>query len=271
MVWREVAFQTLARVADDDQNSALNNPLIQEAIVYGHVAMQVLAIRRLTDKSSTVLSLTKLLSDICSNRALLTRENYVCFDGLPYDYDKVEEEHYRTHRQGAVWLDTTGPNAFDAARRAHEQFDRLCGTNPIYRKRDDRLPVRKLVNTIEQWISDCGATGIREWSHNYLAHAGSVHSRKAIADYSVTGAKIGDAISGLAKATEAVSAYLLYSSGRLNALMPTPQFDQFERLKNPALVTPSALDLSMIWSQIADSYDESLDDVEAKLTAGASS
>ena len=52
--------------------------------------MQVLAIRRLTDTTKNVLSLSKLLQDIRSHRQLLTRENYVAFDGLPYHYEVVE-------------------------------------------------------------------------------------------------------------------------------------------------------------------------------------
>ena len=119
MVWNEVAFNTLAEIADADSESALNNPLIIEAVINGHLAMQVLAIRRLTDTTKKVLSLSNLLKDIRSHRELLTRENYVAFDGLPYDYALVEEEHLRTRG--------TGPHAFEPARRAHEQFDRLCG------------------------------------------------------------------------------------------------------------------------------------------------
>ena len=57
-VWNEVAFNTLAGIADADSESALNNPLIIEAILYGHVALQVLAIRRLTDTTKGVLSLS---------------------------------------------------------------------------------------------------------------------------------------------------------------------------------------------------------------------
>src|SRR5665213_2414627 len=56
MVWDEVAFNTLAGIADADGDSALNNTLIIEAVLNGHVAIQVLAIRRLTDTTKKVLS-----------------------------------------------------------------------------------------------------------------------------------------------------------------------------------------------------------------------
>ena len=91
MVWKEVGFRTLSNLAGDDAN-ALNNPLVAEALLEGHVATQVLAIRRLVDDSSSgVISLRKLLKDMTGDKHLFTRENYVCFDGLPYDYRAVRD------------------------------------------------------------------------------------------------------------------------------------------------------------------------------------
>lgn len=268
MVWNEVAFKTLGQIADAENESALNNPLISEAVVRGHVAIQVLAIRRLTDTTKGVLSLSKLLQDIRSNLRLITRENYVAFDGLPYDYSVVEEEHYRTRGTGVMWLDTTGPKAFSTACMAHEAFDRMSSISPDRRSRDDRLPT-KLIDTIERWVTECGAKDIASWSHNHLAHAGSLASRQAIADYSISGAKIGAAIKGLARAAEALSAYILYSSGRMNALMPTPQFDQFELLENAVLSSASRADPTMVWETLTREYDGSLGEVETDLISDA--
>jgi hypothetical protein len=50
MVWTDVAFNALRGFAEDDEN-ALNNPLIVEALLKGHLATQVLAIRRLMEDS----------------------------------------------------------------------------------------------------------------------------------------------------------------------------------------------------------------------------
>lgn len=270
MVWNEVAFKTLAEIAGANSDSALNNPLITEAVLNGHVAMQVLAIRRLTDTTKNVLSLSKLLQDIRNHRQILTRENYVAFDGLPYHYEVVEEEHFRTSGSGMTWLDTGGPGAFAPARRAHELFDRLSGISPDKRKREDRIPIR-LIDTIEHWIIDCGAKEIADWSHSYLAHAGSLASRQAIAGYGLSGSKIGNAIKGLAKSAEAASAYLLNSSGRMNALMATPQFDQFEQLENAVLPSASRIDPSQVWDRFSREYEGVLGEVEEDLISGVTS
>ena len=82
--WTEVAFGTLTALAVNGGENALNNPLLAEALVTGHVATQVLAIRRLMEDSPKArLSLRSLIKDLNRNAALFTRENYVCYDGSP--------------------------------------------------------------------------------------------------------------------------------------------------------------------------------------------
>ena len=82
-VWQDVVFRSLIDLAVNDSDSALHNSLLTEALLGGHVATQILALRRLIDDGSTVLSLRRLLKDIKQNASLITRENFVCFDGLP--------------------------------------------------------------------------------------------------------------------------------------------------------------------------------------------
>jgi hypothetical protein len=90
MVWTDVAFKTLTNFAVGHEANALNNHLMVEALLNGHVATQVLAIRRLMDNgNSDIISLRRLVKDLRRDFALFTRENYVCFDGLPYDYEAV--------------------------------------------------------------------------------------------------------------------------------------------------------------------------------------
>ncbi len=49
MVWAEVSFRVFWKLGIDNENSALNNSLIFEAIVEGYFARQILAIRRLVE------------------------------------------------------------------------------------------------------------------------------------------------------------------------------------------------------------------------------
>jgi hypothetical protein len=175
MVWREVAFRTLSNLAVTDDTNALNNPLLTEALLEGHVATQVLAIRKLMDdRRGDIISLRRLVKDLRHDFHLFTRENYVCHDGLPYDYQAVRQKTWlqKLGQQGGfVWMPIHGPEADGTSELAHTQFDALAGIDSAKRSRDDRLPDR-LLTTIEGWLDASGADDLKKWSNTYLAHSG---------------------------------------------------------------------------------------------------
>jgi hypothetical protein len=268
MIWTDVAFRTLAQCAIDDENSGLTNTLLSEALLNGHVATQVLAIRRLIDdRNKDIISLRRLVKDIRRNFDLFTRENYVCFDGLPYDYETVQNREMMQIVQaggGMVWGATCGPTAHGTSRMAHEQFDRLASIDPARRRPEDLLPV-SLLTTIEAWLDDSGADQLAEWSHAYLAHAGGPEARKRIAAATVTTNKIAHTIRALARVTEAISAYLLFAGGRSNSLMPVAQFNQFEKLDRPVMQPGDDTHARKLWHQLGDERNHYLDGVEKEL------
>jgi hypothetical protein len=141
MVWTDVAFRTLTAFMSNEEN-ALNNPLIEEALVKGHLATQVLAIRRLVeDSSKDRISLRTLLKDLRRHRNLFTRENYVCCDGTPYDYQVLRKarfvENAGTPGKGAP---RGGPQDDTLSEALHIQFDKLIGIDdPTKRSREDCL------------------------------------------------------------------------------------------------------------------------------------
>jgi len=269
MVWTDIAFRSLAQLGIDNDASGLHNSLLTEALIGGHVAMQVLAIRRLVDnRGDDVISLRKLIKDLRSNFALLTRENYVCFDGLPYDCQAVQKREMEKRMEGGFsWGATEGPEAYGTSELGHEQFDRLAGVDPANRRRTDRLPV-SLLNTVEQWVDDSDASDIAKWSHAYLAHAGGPTRRDIKADF-VTTDKIRDSIKALVRAAEAISAWLLWAGGRSNSLMPTAQFDQFEKLDSPIMRAGGQDVAKQLWRRLSDESDRYLDGIGEELIGRA--
>ena len=171
MVWKDTSFKALTSFAIGNESNGLNNPLLAEALLDGHVATQVLAIRRLMDeRNADIISLRRLVKDLRRSWHLFTRENYVCFDGLPYDYEAVQSRDLRERGGNRFfWGETRGPGAYGTSRMAHEQFDRLAGVDAANRSREDRLPA-SLLTTIEKWLDDSEADQLREWSHAYLVH-----------------------------------------------------------------------------------------------------
>jgi hypothetical protein len=267
MVWKDASFKMLTSFAIGDESNCLNNTLLAEALFDGHFATQVLAIRRLmVDRNSDIISLRRLVKDLRHHWHLFTRENYVCFDGLPYDYAVVRHrEMIERSGKGPFWGETSGPRAHHTSRMAHEQFDRLAGVDPAKRSREDRLPV-SLLATIEKWLDDSGADGLKEWSHAYLAHAGGPDRRKKIEDVRVTANKITDAIKAMARVAEAISAYILFDGGLSGRLMPVAQFNPFEKLDMRITQAGGEDAAYKLWRQLSDERNRYLDDVEGELT-----
>jgi hypothetical protein len=267
MVWTDASFKALTSFAIGDESNGLNNPLLAEALLDGHVATQVLAIRRLMDDgNSDIISLTRLLKELKQNWHLFTRENYVCFDGLPYDYEAVQLKDMQERGGAFFWGETAGPGAYSTSHMAHEQFDRLAGIDPAARSREDRLP-ESLLTTVEKWLRDSGADELKKWSHVYLAHAGGPEARKKIADLSVTANKITSAIKALSRVTEAVSTYVLFEGGLSGSLMPVAQFEPFEKLDKPIMQTGSEHAAWELWHQLSDERNTYLDGVGDELSA----
>ena len=275
MVWRDVVFRTIADVANSDQQSALHNPLLTEALLSGYFSTQVLAIRRLMDDTSKpVISLPGLLRDLRRSLKILTRENIVCFDGLPYDHDAVHQRVMIAQirqRGGAFWAARTGPDAFLPAQQAHQKFDRLTGVQPENRCRNDRLPA-PIMNTLELWLAESGAEEIVQWSHTLLAHAAGPNSRNrtAIAAAAPTADKITRCINIFVRVAEAVTNSILNHSGR-GMLVPMPQFNPFEKLSNPCWFFGDRRTLDDYWDRHAKERNDYLEGIEVALSSGTGS
>lgn len=272
MVWTDVAFNALKGLAEDNEENALNNPLIVEALLRGHLATQVLAIRRLMeDTPKERLSLRRLVTDLKRHRALFTRENYVCHDGLAYDYLAVRNAMFSRlaakteNRVFFTWGATEGPEAYGTSEMMHCHFDKLADLDPAARTREDCLALRLLTN-IEAWLNDSGADALAKWSSTYLAHAGGPNERARLDDLAVTSGKISDTIKTLARATQAISLFIT-AGGRAGAVMPTAQFDQFQFMKlDKSIMRPGGDgEAHERWRLLSAEWDRCLDSVEDDL------
>jgi hypothetical protein len=274
MVWTDVAFRTLTGFAVGNDENALNNPLLVEALLSGHAATQVLAIRRLMEDSpKDRISLRRLIRDLNRHFDLITRENYVCCDGLPYDYEVVRDARLKklTAGQEKVVFNydiTEGPEADGASELLHERFDNLAGIDPARRSREDRLP-KSLLTTVEKWLDDSGAEDLVEWTHHYLAHAAGPNERARIADLRVTTDKITDATKALARAAEAMS-LIVYAGGRSGFVMPDAPFDQFQRLDKPIMRAGDEHAARDRWDRLSLEWNDCLNGVEDELICRAS-
>jgi len=165
MVWTDVAFKTLTNFAVGNEENALNNHLMIEALLDGHVATQVLAIRRLMDNDN--ISLRHLVKDWGETSLFLHAKIMSALTACPTTTWPCDRHvFWRMPEIGervAFWVPNSGPQGDGTSELAHKQFDKLAGIAPTKRNPDDRLPI-SLLRTIEKWLDDSGADDLAKWS-----------------------------------------------------------------------------------------------------------
>ena len=247
------------------QNTSLvvgfNGP-VAAFIDQSYVATQLLAIRRLTERSqrSDAITLPRLLEDMRANADLFTRELYVCHDGLPFDPGPARERSLRRLSAEAeknngvqlTWLATTGPEAYDMAVRVREHFDRLIGAGGKPRSRDDELE-RAIFDRIKSKLGLCD--GLNKVASKFIAHAADAGSRGQLngQERKITLNRIEACQRAICRVAALVHGPLLYIGE--SGLIPTPQFNHLENLDR-AWLDPSN------FQAIASYWDERAEEVE---------
>jgi hypothetical protein len=241
MLWDYALFcvvNELRRIAatEPDNGVSFNGPVVCLFDV-GFVTTQAITIRRLIEKPKSnpqwaVISLRSILKDIKENTDLITRENYVCYDGLPYD-------HEAAHRQwlsklpsdtGGVhvsWLPTSGPNAWHVSELVHENFDKLSGVEPENRKRTDVIRP-DVFAFLESQIETC--KDIKKYVDQFIAHASAPETRIGLPDdqRGITLDRLKAYHKTIYEVAGFISSQVLYESN-LGGL-PVPQFDHLVNL-----------------------------------------
>lgn len=253
MMWDDAAFRALRearRFSTKQHPNAAVAPMLAGLLDQGFVATQVLAIGRLVDGRKNVISLRRLLDDIEAHADLLTREIFVCHDGLPFDFDAAESAYWQREGLPAsgeiVRLPVAGPDAFYSSRRAHEAFDRAAGTKGSVRNRFDRLgpgafaEIRKLLDAPEIEL-------IVKLRHKFVAHAAdSVSiSRAGIERFGIKLDQLEAAQKALLRAAQRIELDLLWGSCR--GVVPVPQHDHFAHLDRPVVPAERIEELSAWW------------------------
>ncbi len=258
MIWNDMTFALLNETRNPNHWKggivALNGMLIN-FIDQGYVVSQALAIRKLMDENKSkdpkkgVISLKRLVDDLKAHANLLTREIFVCHDGLPYDYQAVAQTWYAEQMaQDAFgsfggWGETTGPKAFLPAELAHKAFDRISGVQPDNRQRSDRVG-SAVFDTLDNWLTNSGAQEIIHLANKLIAHAADDTSRRAVRldSLNMTISKVGKIHRVFVRCAQAVSVGILQGPNYVN-VVPTPQYDLLEHLDQPFIQAETSKDL----------------------------
>lgn len=279
MLWNDVAYRSFneaRRFASKINPKSAIAPILAEFLDIGYVATQVLAIGKITENSPTdpnksVISLKRVLDDVDENRQLITREHYVAFDGLPYDFAPIREAHYKktfaSSGSTVEWRPTSGPLAWEMSEQCHRIFDRLSGVPAIRRSPDDLIS-DDIFSSMRDALNDPVFKELRLLRHKIVAHAADQPNRPSDLAH-VTLDKLARAHRILSRLAHALSGTVLYANGAGG--LPTPQFDQFEFLDRE-FVHPDRLEaLHEFWNSHARECDSWLQGADEKVfsrTAG---
>ena len=154
-------------------------PSLMYLLNVGFVTSQALVARRLLDDRKDVSSIKRILKELNKHRRLITRENFVSYDGTPYAFDISS---LSPDDQSSVGLQIWGlqaPGFSDQLRsyHRHERFDMLSNVSMQNRTRNDLIDQR-IVDRIGLWLESREAIHLKEMSDSRFAHASDgSHSR----------------------------------------------------------------------------------------------
>ena len=194
---------------------------------------QMVGIRKIVDFNwkkidRKIYSLRRLYEEIKENRNLITRENYVSFDGIP-----KEKKRIKSHKSELFWTSR------------NRVFDQLSHKNEKSRKPGDIIHSEQF-EKIEKKLNKLKL--INEYVNKYLAHAADPINRKSI-----------DKRKGKLTYKSLEQAYIIVIQiGNIIADMigetlitelSTPQYDQFENWDKRLITTEHKNELYQFWQK----------------------
>jgi hypothetical protein len=237
-----------ARQIKDNSDSAPQSSLLSHLLDQGYVATQVLAIRRLLDTRQDVISVRRLLDDISKHRHLLTREIYVCYNGLPYDPESWRALPQTTATE-IYGIDAPGFGNYLGSSNRHKAFDRLSGAAPTVRKRDDLIQ-KNILGKLRQWLDSAEATKLKKLRDKFFAHAADMGSRGSLAYSGILLADISAIQRAIIRVERAITDELLFVA-EARDVVPMPPLGLFQGLDNPVVQKDAIKNLYERWKQIS--------------------
>lgn len=249
------------RTMDPTWESAVQNSMIVDFINTGYVATQTLAIRRLVEQKASnprgqIISIRRVLAAVKGARGFISRECFVCHDGLPYDTAPGAVEALTAaadEPDGVHWLDTEGPQGWAAADLLHEAFDALSGIGPARRSRDDLIRM-EFFDDLEVSLANPAFETLEAYANKFVAHSADERSRaEAGAEIIVT----MDRISKCHEAIIKVFHRLVFDVFQVGIHSPVVfRGEPFKGLDKPLIATDQLSALRQWWIAYGNAVEE---------------
>jgi len=253
LAWNTALFQTLNEGRRLEPDAPVNGPL-WGLVTEGYAFSTSLGIRRLLDNDKRRISLAWVISRIEKNIHLMTREFYVCHDGLPYDYQEAKDCFYAnlstSAKRAQSFLVATGKEGWFLSEQMHESFDSLCG-EPAKRSRFDQIDIG-LVNSFKDILKSDSITSISTLASRVMAHT-AICNQDEIEMPSYD--ELIDALSALMSLASEISSSI-FCDTNMGSVVPLYRGDPVEGLDQPWISTDNLGNLRSFWEDICKGMDE---------------
>ena len=255
LAWHTAVFRTLNEARRLEPERLVNGAL-WELTTAGYAALMSLGIRKLVDDDSRTDSLWNVVALVERRPELLTREKFVCYDGLPYDYEAVYRDHITSldiRNGGAVgWLPTSGPKAWAMSEMLHKAFDKLSSASATKRRREDKIPP-SVLTAVKEGLSHPAIKKVCTLANRQIAHA-QRFSESSNPIPTTTYNDIDQALQQIVRVANFLSTSFFYDAA-FGSVVPTPQFDVLEALDQSWITTKNIPTLHKYWGELSDSID----------------
>ena len=251
--WHTMVFYSLNETRRIEGQRLVNGAL-WELIGAGYANLMTVGIRRLVDTHGAVTSLATILKDIEAHPEFFTRELFVAFDGIPFDWSVGYEEHVRrviTDGPGASFSrqETKGHTAWGTSKLMHRAFDKLSGVQPEKRRRSDTIPPHVFAN-VRRVLGAPSILLVKTFTDKVVAHAEHLAQGNDVAVPSFD--DVENALRTLTRATNFMASFFWHGIG---SVVPTPQFDVFQDLDKGWALPQSLPKLHDYWHERQNQID----------------
>ena len=255
MMWDDAVHNALNEARRFTNPSAATNGVLGDLVDRAYLSGQVLRICMLTERrarktSNGVISVPTLLEDVRKNRVLVTRENFVSYNGLPYDYEAVKKVYMDRMRPGQVsWSPQKGPEAFSTSERRHQTFDAMSMTSGEYRSRKDVIS-DAILDGLDVRLKEVEPVlkKIRTMRNKSIGHAADENSRPDDIEKlcELSRSEISDTHRAIIHTANAVGEIFGTTVGNP---IPVPQFDVFSGLDMPFICSADMDKIRKVWNE----------------------
>lgn len=249
LAWHTAVFRTLNEARRLEPERAVNGAM-WELIGDGYASLMTLGIRKLVDRDPRADSVWNVIAQIEKRPELLRRENFVCYDGLPFDPQDAYVRHLQSNPivlNRVSWHPTSGPEAWGIAQLLQHAFDALAGF-PAKRKRLDTVRP-EILEKLKTRLTHESIEAVCDLADRSIAHAERISPEDTPVPL-VTFNTIDTALKSIVQVASFISTHF-FSDTAFGSVIPVPQFNVLEHLDAPWVDTAQLPALHQHWHELS--------------------